>query len=236
MLMHSLRTSLGRAKRQGYTPETARKHRAWAPRAGARAIVAALIAFSSFSLQAAENDAQRFPVTSPLPMVGDAEPISAWRDFCVRYPTECAVDLSEPAVVELTAAAWGAIHAVNELVNSTTKAVVDIEHWGMVDRWDFPTDGYGDCEDYQLLKRRLLVELGIPRRSMRITVVIDETREGHAVLMIRTERGDYILDNRRDAVLAWSNTGYEYIKREGSEGRMWVALNGEKGAVTVASR
>ena len=25
-----------------------------------------------------------------------------------------------------------------------------LEHRGVVDRWDFPDDGYGDCEDYQL--------------------------------------------------------------------------------------
>jgi transglutaminase-like cysteine proteinase BTLCP len=30
----------------------------------------------------------------------------------------------------------------------------------MVERWSYPNDGYGDCEDYVLLKRRILIESG----------------------------------------------------------------------------
>jgi len=61
----------------------------------------------------------------------------------------------------------------------------------------------GDCEDYQLLKRKLLVEAGLPRRAMRMTVVIDDIDEGHALLTVRTDAGDLILDNKVDAVLPW---------------------------------
>jgi predicted transglutaminase-like cysteine proteinase len=70
--------------------------------------------------------------------------------------------------------------------------MTDEEHWGISDRWDLPADGFGDCEDYQLLKRRLLAEAGLPRRAMRMTVVVDETGDGHAVLMVRTDRGDVV--------------------------------------------
>ncbi len=199
-------------------------------------MVAALIVLTSFGVQAAELDPRPLPITAALAALGEAQPMPPWRDFCDSYPRECAVDLFEPSVLELTAAAWDLIEAVNERVNATIKPVSDMEHRGVVDHWDFPDDGYGDCEDYQLLKRKLLAEMGLPRRAMRITVVLDETGEGHAVLMIRTDRGDYILDNRRQAVLAWNETGYEYIKREGSEGPAWVALHGEERAAAVASR
>jgi predicted transglutaminase-like cysteine proteinase len=67
--------------------------------------------------------------------------------------------------------------------------------------------GYGDCEDYQLLKRRKLVEAGYPHRALRMTVVIDEEGAGHAVMMVRTNRGDFILDNKRNAILPWHKTG-----------------------------
>jgi predicted transglutaminase-like cysteine proteinase len=53
------------------------------------------------------------------------------------------------------------------------------EHWGVEDRWDFAEDGYGDCEDYQLIKRRELVKAGLPRRAFRMTVVNDEVGDGH---------------------------------------------------------
>ncbi len=62
------------------------------------------------------------------------------------------------------------------------------------------------------------MERGLPRRALRMTVVIDDIGEAHAVLMVRTDRGDLILDNKTNAVLSAPNTGYTYIKREGQDG------------------
>ncbi|MBY0294863.1 MAG: transglutaminase-like cysteine peptidase [Methylobacterium sp.] len=167
---------------------------------------------------------------------GTAKPVSAWVEFCSRYAAECAVDTAEPAVVPMTPALLRTLQAVNRRVNSRIKPIIDQAHWGVVDRWDFPDDGFGDCEDYQLLKRRMLVERGLPRRALRMTVVIDEIGEGHAVLMVRTDRGDYILDNKTTAILPWQRTGYTYVKREGQEGSAWVSLNGVASPVTTANR
>jgi predicted transglutaminase-like cysteine proteinase len=121
-------------------------------------------------------------------------------------------------------------------VNRSIDGVPDQEHWSVEDRWDYPDDGRGDCEDIQLLKRKLLAQQGLPRRAMRMTVVIDHEGDGHAVLMIRTDRGDFILDNKRDAVLSWKRTGYEYLKREGAQGRAWVALGFQADPVVTAKR
>ena len=157
-------------------------------------------------------------------IVGEARPIVGWMRFCERMPAECDVDLAEPATLQLTAKTWQTVVSVNRRVNTTLKPMTDQEHWGVPDSWDIPTDGAGDCEDYQLLKRKLLVEAGVPRRALRITVVIDEKREGHAVLMVRTDRGDFILDNKTNSVLPWHETGYVYVKREGQDGTGWVSL------------
>lgn len=165
-----------------------------------------------------------------------ANPVAAWTAFCQRMPAECAVDIREPAVVPLTTALWRTLASVNRRVNGRIKPITDQAHWGIVDRWDFPDDGFGDCEDYQLLKRRMLIERGLPRRALRMTVVIDEIGEGHAVLMVRTDRGDFILDNKTDTILSWRSTGYAYIKREGQDGRAWVSLNGGGSPVATANR
>ena len=101
--------------------------------------------------------------------------------------------------------------------------------------WSLPTDGYGDCEDYQFLKRKLLVEAGLPRRALLMTVVIDEKGEGHAVLMART-RGDLILDNKGSSVLPWHQTGYIYVKREGQDGLAWTPLGGATSPISTANR
>lgn len=175
------------------------------------------------------------PVASaPIVAGGDARAPYAWVDFCKRMPSECAVDTREAEQIELTAKTWKLIVAANLKANREIEAITDQDHWGVVDRWDIPTDGKGDCEDYVLLKRQRLAEAGLPRRAMRVTVVIDEENAGHAVLMIRTDRGDFILDNKRNAILPWSQTGYTYVKRESQARTGWASLGGLSTS-TVAS-
>ncbi|HEY8383787.1 MAG TPA: transglutaminase-like cysteine peptidase [Microvirga sp.] len=164
-----------------------------------------------------------------------ARPIQAWVKFCEQFGEECAVDPTEPAFVQLTAQNWNTLVTVNKRVNSRVKPITDKEHWGLLDRWEFPDDGAGDCEDYQLLKRRMLVERGLPRRALRMTVVIDELGEGHAVLMVRTDRGDYILDNKTSTVLPWEQTGYTFVKRESQDGVAWVSLGGRTASPTTTA-
>ena len=172
----------------------------------------------------------------PIVSVGDARPLPAWTEFCQTYASECAFDRTEPAVVTLTPKIWQTIVGVNRRVNATIKPMLDIDHWGVADRWDIPTDGYGDCEDFQLLKRKLLAEAGLPRRAMRMTVVIDEKNEGHAVLMVRTSQGDFTLDNKTDEVLPWSQTGYIFVKRESQDAVAWVSLGRATSPTATANR
>ena len=175
------------------------------------------------------------PVASlPISASGEARAPYAWSDFCKRMPSECRVNTSESERVEMTAKLWKTVVAVNGKINREIEPVTDQEHWGVVDHWDLPDDGKGDCEDYALLKRKRLAEAGIPRRAMLMTVVIDEENAGHAVLMIRTDRGDFILDNKRNAILPWNQTGYVYVKRESQYQTGWTSLGGAQ-TPTVAS-
>ena len=171
---------------------------------------------------------------APIAAVGDARPLPAWTAFCDRYAGECAIDRTEAATVTLSPRTMALIAGVNRQVNGTIKPMTDLDHWGIADQWDIPTDGYGDCEDFQLLKRKLLAEAGLPRRAMRMTVVLDEKNEGHAVLMIRTDRGDITLDNKTDAVLPWSETGYTFVKRESQDVVGWVSLGRAASPIVTA--
>lgn len=174
--------------------------------------------------------------TQPIEKGGAAKPIMGWVRFCEQNPSECAVDPNEPATVTMNQANWNLVVSVNRRINTKIKPITDMDHFGVVDRWDFPTDGMGDCEDYQLLKRKTLVEKGLPRRALRMTVVIDELGEGHAVLMVRTDRGDYVLDNKTNAVLPWDQTGYTFVKRESQDQVAWVTLGGRNSPTTTANR
>ena len=88
---------------------------------------------------------------------------------------------------------------VNAWVNQNIQPVTDLEHWGVVERWNYPDDGKGDCEDYVLLKRRMLMQAGWPREALLITVVRDKKGDGHAVLTVKTNHGEFILDNQEAA-------------------------------------
>ena len=198
----------------------------------------ALIGVALAALAGSASAESVLPVrtTGPIQVVGPAGPTHAWIRFCESHPHECRIDLSQPARISLNSQAWAILTQVNERVNASVLAVTDQDHWGVLDRWDFPGDGLGDCEDIQLLKRKLLVEAGLPHRAMRMAAVIDDQGQGHAVLMILTDRGDFILDNKRNAILPWRRTGYAFVKREGTYSRAWVALGDQPAPFSTANR
>jgi predicted transglutaminase-like cysteine proteinase len=165
---------------------------------------------------------------------GPAKPTKAWTEFCAQNAEECRVPVTEQMVIPYSASVWNDLVKINTSVNRTIKAVTDEAYWGVSDRWDYPIAGYGDCEDIQLEKRRLLQLKGYPIRAMRMAVVINPEGEGHAVLVVRTSRGDFVLDNRGDQVLPWYATPYSWIKREGSVDETWVALGGNRGPTETA--
>ena len=113
-----------------------------------------------------------------------ARPPIGWVEFCNEYPGECATGPSTARDVVLSSRAWKDLVRVNKWVNDTIVPVTDLEHWGVVEKWSFPDDGKGDCEDYVLLKRRLLIRAGWPREALLVTVVRDQKGEGHAVLTV----------------------------------------------------
>jgi predicted transglutaminase-like cysteine proteinase len=55
-------------------------------------------------------------------------------------------------------------------------------------------------------------------------------------MAVRTDQGDFILDNKRDAVLPWHQTGYVYIKSEGNQNLTWVALGNQIVTTSAISR
>jgi predicted transglutaminase-like cysteine proteinase len=148
-----------------------------------------------------------------------------WVDFCRRYQGECDSQADRAMDVNLTPEAVKEISTVNRWVNQHVEATTDWDHWGVVDRWDYPTDGKGDCEDYALLKRKMLIGLGFPRSALLMTVVKDGDDEGHAILTVKTNRGEFVLDNLADEVEPWTASGYRFVKRQSQDDpNIWVAI------------
>ena len=159
-----------------------------------------------------------------------------WIEFCVEYKPECKTKPEAARDIVLTPKVWSDMVKVNDWVNDNVKPITDLEHWGVVERWNYPDDGYGDCEDYVLLKRRMLLQAGWPRQALLITVVRDKKGDGHAVLTVKTDHGDFILDNQSMQVLPWNKTGYHFVKRQSqSDPNAWVSLGEPLPAPPVVS-
>jgi predicted transglutaminase-like cysteine proteinase len=159
-----------------------------------------------------------------------------WVEFCTENPGECRGGPSEPRDIVMTQPAWRDLVRVNRWVNETVKPMTDMDHWGVIEKWSLPTDGYGDCEDYVLMKRKLLIDAGWPREALLITVVRDKQGEGHAVLTVKTDKGEFVLDNQNESVVAWTETGYRFVKRQSQRDQnVWVSLGDTRPAPATAS-
>ncbi|MCX7305564.1 MAG: transglutaminase-like cysteine peptidase [Hyphomicrobiales bacterium] len=152
-----------------------------------------------------------------------SQPIGHY-EFCKANPAECNTRLRDDGPEHMTGTLWREIAAVSAAVNAAVKPVNDIDLYGKDEVWAYPV-GAGDCEDYVLEKRRDLMREGLSLSNLLITVVRKPDGEGHAVLTVRTDQGDYILDNLTDAVRLWNETGYRFLKRQASNhtGR-WVTI------------
>jgi predicted transglutaminase-like cysteine proteinase len=155
---------------------------------------------------------------------GKALPPIGFVKFCKLNPGACADQAPSADHIVLAGNAWDTLLAVNESVNAAIKPVSDEELYGVPEFWTYPVNA-GDCEDYLLLKKRNLEKMGFATNALLITVVLDEKNEGHAVLTVVTDKGDYVMDNRRDDLLLWNETGYSFLKRQSQfSQRQWVAL------------
>lgn len=144
--------------------------------------------------------------------------------FCQQMPNECRVKSRQTRAPKLTRERWAQLVEVNNQANFSVEPVTDQDYYGVEEHWTYPRR-YGDCEDYVLLKRYMLMQQGWPASSLLITVVKQPNGEGHAVLTVRTDRADYVLDNMETRIKPWNETPYRFLKRQSSKhsGR-WVSI------------
>jgi predicted transglutaminase-like cysteine proteinase len=177
------------------------------------------------------------PITSAALVTGQALPPIGWVQFCADNPADCRVEPAAERVATLDARAWRALSRINRDVNDAIEPLSDLEQWGQLERWSYPVSGKGDCEDYVLEKRKRLIAAGWPRQALLITVVRDRKGDGHAVLTVRTDRGDFVLDNQETQVKSWTATGYSFVKRQSAEDpNRWVSLGGARDPILTANR
>jgi predicted transglutaminase-like cysteine proteinase len=152
---------------------------------------------------------------------------AGWLQFCADNPEECRIPAEKPREVALTPQGLQQLFSINAYANDRVKWTADAELYGKAEHWAYPLDR-GDCEDIVLLKRRMLAKAGWPIGALLITTVDDPEGSGarHAVLTVRTDRGELILDNRTPEILFWYETDYRFLARQSpSDPNVWMSFS-----------
>lgn len=146
--------------------------------------------------------------------------------MCSVIPSACKVQRARnvgtaAGNIKLTVDTLGLLDRVNREVNGAMRPRAET---GLTDVWQIGGSS-GDCEDYALTKRAALLRKGFPSSALLMTTVVTGRGEPHAVLMVRTDRGDFVLDNLNQIVKPWNSTGYRFVSMQSPDNpRIWVNL------------
>jgi predicted transglutaminase-like cysteine proteinase len=166
------------------------------------------------------------PAGPYMRIYGQANPPYGFVQFCSSFPAECAQGDTGEGRFNADPARLAELDAINRQVNASVEPVTDMDLYGVPEWWAIPANGRGDCEDYALLKRQMLIRRGWPVSSVLMTVVRDEKGEGHAVLTARTAQGDFVLDNKASDLKLWNNTPYKFVMRQSYLNvKVWMSLD-----------
>jgi predicted transglutaminase-like cysteine proteinase len=154
---------------------------------------------------------------------GPADPPKGFVGFCDTGPWACGTGI---AVKKRLRNDFRQVAIeVNSRVNRTIRPETDIVQYGVEERWTLPDTGKGDCEDYALLKKKLLIERGVPAQRLLLAVVFTPKKERHLVLVLRTSDADLVLDNLELRVLDWRKTGYRVVAMQNpGDERDWLLV------------
>ena len=200
---------------------------------GSRAIKALIIAAAVLAPAHAGHSASS-PSRSMVTGAVTSQPIGHY-EFCKSLPQECAMRTRPTTPPKITDHGWAIVQDINASVNHAIVPMTDEQIYGREEVWAYPVD-LGDCEDFVLLKRKKLMEAGFSVADLLITVVRKPDGEGHAVLTVRSQTGDFVLDNLNDDVKLWSNTRYTFLKRQSStDSGRWVTIENGTSDVLVGA-
>lgn len=161
------------------------------------------------------HDALKLDTSDPVMFLqyGDkANPYQGFVEMCERNPEECSFKAKTPGYVVLDTKFYELIGERNRVINENIGPADDEYNSGQSEYWSQPGET-ADCEDYVLVKMQDFNETyGIPRSAMSIVGVMDTDGGGHAIGVIRTDKGDVIFDNLDDELRFPSETDYTFVK------------------------
>ncbi|MDO8289078.1 MAG: transglutaminase-like cysteine peptidase [Parvibaculum sp.] len=161
-----------------------------------------------------------------MPVGQQVVPPMGYISFCMSDPKQCEGGTDNPTSMAMTPERWSELNTVNDYVNSSIRQISDADNYGVSEDWSYPNANGGDCEDLAMLKRKMLIERGWSPSDLLVAVVREWDGAGHAILVVDTDKGEYVLDNKNWAVVAWNEAPYTWIKRQSRERPyIWVNLD-----------
>jgi predicted transglutaminase-like cysteine proteinase len=155
-----------------------------------------------------------------LPVAGAASAPLGAAGICRDYDWACAgATHAAPVGPEVLRVAT----VINRAANTRIRPVSDMDQYATAERWSLPTKRGGDCEDYALFKKLELIKAGVSPDRLLMAAVLDRQSNVHAVLVLRTAMGDYVLDNLTNRILLWNQTGYVFLRmQDPAQPARWV--------------
>ena len=160
-------------------------------------------------LQATKKDVRKLPSARRFNTRGNALAPMAYVEFCTKNKSQCAASGNKE--VKLTFASLEVLKRINRQTNRAIRPRNESR-----DVWNVNVKS-GDCEDYALTKRAKLIKKGFPASALRMAVGRIPGGEGHAVLVVSTNRGDFVLDNRNNSIRPFHRTDLAWIKIQGKQ-------------------
>lgn len=150
----------------------------------------------------------------PVAQAAASAPVG-FRLLCLQRPGECRGGGAPSLTYDLRV--MSTIERVNAKVNAQIRPTAD----GAADIWSVNVTA-GDCEDYVMTKRHVLIDAGLPASALRIAWVKTPQGQQHAVLVVKTtDRGALVLDNLTGSIRPLPQTGYRVIAMSGPDPKVW---------------
>lgn len=182
----------------------------------------------AISLILAATDFAKAQSMDSIPTANETSIPGGWYDFCKVHSEDCLPNQLPLETFVFSPAMKAKIRNLNRTVNKKILQKTDLEHLGVAEDWNYPYDGQGDCEDIALYKRKLLTEMGVPRESLALAIVENNSsdkKEKHTVLILMTNEGDFVLDNLNEDIKKWRNSGYTFMKMQSRmDPQVWLEI------------
>lgn len=141
-------------------------------------------------------------------------PPMAYFQFCLRYGGECKQQrmIFRGGPLRMTDERWADLREINDTVNESIAPQRNL--LGLAGEEWLINPGRGDCNDYAVSKRHLLLKRGWPARALLLSEVKMPSGEHHLVLVVRSDKGDLVLDNMTRVVKTWNKVPYKWVRMQ----------------------